>query len=56
MLHLGEMDEQSEAISALARRVAVGQTVTLLCSSACKDESRCHRTLLKELVERALGR
>jgi uncharacterized protein YeaO (DUF488 family) len=34
----------------LARRVAGGETVTLLCSSACTDEARCHRTLLRELL------
>jgi uncharacterized protein YeaO (DUF488 family) len=27
-------------------------TVTLLCS--CRDEGRCHRTLLKRLVEEAI--
>ena len=34
----------------LARRVAAGDTVTLLCSSACTDPARCHRTLLARLV------
>jgi hypothetical protein len=29
------------------------QTLTLLCSSACTDEARCHRTLLRELIESA---
>jgi uncharacterized protein YeaO (DUF488 family) len=29
----------------LARR----QTITLLCS--CQDEARCHRTLLREILE-----
>jgi len=24
--------------------------VTLLCSSACTDEARCHRTILRELL------
>jgi hypothetical protein len=33
-----------------------GVTVTLLCSSACVDEEQCHRTLLKELIERAVSR
>lgn len=37
----------------LARRVAGGETVTLLCSSACTDPSRCHRTLLAKLVAAA---
>ena len=29
--------------------------VTLLCSSACTDPAQCHRTLLKELIERELA-
>jgi uncharacterized protein YeaO (DUF488 family) len=40
---------QQERIKALAQRAAKG-TVTLLCS--CPDERRCHRILLKELVEK----
>jgi uncharacterized protein YeaO (DUF488 family) len=34
----------------LARRSAAGETITLLCSSACTDPSHCHRTLLAGLV------
>lgn len=34
----------------LRARVAAGERVTLLCSSACTDETRCHRTLLRELL------
>jgi uncharacterized protein YeaO (DUF488 family) len=34
----------------LARRAAAGETITLLCSSACTDPARCHRTLLAGLV------
>jgi len=45
-----EMRAQKPAIAALAARVAAGETLTLLCSSACTDETRCHRTLLAELV------
>ena len=37
-------------IRALAARVAGGETVTLLCSSACTDPSHCHRTLLARLI------
>jgi uncharacterized protein YeaO (DUF488 family) len=40
-------------IGELAARVARGETVTLLCSSACERESRCHRSLLAELIEAA---
>jgi hypothetical protein len=37
----------------LARRSAGGETITLLCSSACTDPERCHRTLLAGLLARA---
>jgi uncharacterized protein YeaO (DUF488 family) len=37
----------------LARRVREGDTVTLLCSSACTDPACCHRTLLARLVTTA---
>ena len=40
-------------IRALAARAAAGETLTLLCSSACTDPARCHRTLLARLIERA---
>jgi len=40
----------------LAARVRQGETITLLCSSACVDESRCHRSLLRELIESAVAR
>ena len=40
----------------LAERLQAGETVTLLCSSACVDAARCHRTVLAGLVERAVGR
>jgi uncharacterized protein YeaO (DUF488 family) len=43
-----EMRRHRELIAGLARRSRKGN-VTLLCG--CKDESRCHRSLLKELVE-----
>ena len=51
--YLAEMRGQKEAIAALARRAAAGETITLLCSSACEDPARCHRTLLKGLIEKA---
>jgi len=38
-------------IRELTERVRGGETVTLLCSSACVRESRCHRSLLAELIE-----
>ena len=40
--------ESIEAIAALRER-AVRETVTVICG--CEDESRCHRTLLKEIAE-----
>lgn len=45
-----EMSSKAAAIVELARRAQEGN-VTLLCG--CRDEARCHRSLLKELVERA---
>lgn len=44
--YLAEMKSQRDAIA----RVAALGTVTLLCSSACADPDRCHRTLLRDLV------
>jgi uncharacterized protein YeaO (DUF488 family) len=44
-----------ELIDELADRVRQGKTVTLLCSSACEDESHCHRSLLRQLIEERLS-
>jgi uncharacterized protein YeaO (DUF488 family) len=46
-----EMRAQTDLIKELAKLIAEGKTVTLLCSSACIEESRCHRSLLRELIE-----
>ncbi|HEX6243099.1 MAG TPA: DUF488 family protein [Polyangiales bacterium] len=46
-----EMRAQGFWIHNLAELHARGETVTLLCSSACTDEARCHRSLLRELIE-----
>jgi uncharacterized protein YeaO (DUF488 family) len=51
--YLTEMRSQRDAIAALAKRVAAGETITLLCSAQCERESRCHRSLLKNLIEAA---
>lgn len=51
--YLREMAEQQFLIDGLATRVRGGETLTLLCSSACVDPARCHRTLLEQLVEHA---
>jgi len=50
--YLDEMRGSAQVwrIRALAQRVAAGETVTLLCSSACTDPARCHRTLLARLI------
>jgi uncharacterized protein YeaO (DUF488 family) len=39
-------------VRAVADRVASGESVTLLCSSACTDEAQCHRSVLAELIRR----
>jgi uncharacterized protein YeaO (DUF488 family) len=49
--YLAEMKAQKDEIRALAEKVKAGETVTLLCSSACTDEAHCHRTLLRKLIE-----
>ncbi len=50
--YLQEMEAQHENIAELAEMLREGKKITLLCSSACEDANRCHRTLLKELIER----
>lgn len=54
--YLREMKSQADKIAALAARVQKGETITLLCSSQCVRESRCHRSLLKELIEAQMSR
>ena len=51
--YLREMRDQKQRIADLASRSNSGETITLLCSSACTRESRCHRSLLKELIEQS---
>jgi uncharacterized protein YeaO (DUF488 family) len=48
--------DNKAAIAELARRVDAGETITLLCSSSCVRESRCHRSLLRELIEEAMAK
>ncbi|HYT88098.1 MAG TPA: DUF488 family protein [Gemmataceae bacterium] len=50
-----QADEPRGYIEELAELVAEGKTITLLCSSACTDESHCHRTLLRQLIEERLA-
>ena len=54
--YLAEIKGQREKIEDLAARVRAGATITLLCSSSCADEERCHRSLLRDLIEKAVGR
>jgi uncharacterized protein YeaO (DUF488 family) len=54
--YLAEVRSQTWWIRGLADRVAAGDVVTLLCSSACIDEARCHRTLLRDLIEASLAK
>ena len=42
-------------LSGLVSRIRDGEDVTLVCSSACIDESRCHRTLLRALIVGSLA-
>ena len=49
--YLQEQRENGDRIAKLADRVRAGETITLLCSSACERESRCHRSILRELIE-----
>ena len=49
--YLAEMEGQPGSIAEVAKRVRAGETVTLLCSSACGDEQHCHRSLLAKLIE-----
>lgn len=51
--YLNEMRAQQAAIDELAQRSRSGETITLLCSSACADPSHCHRTLLADLINEA---
>jgi uncharacterized protein YeaO (DUF488 family) len=54
--YLAEMRARGDAITALACRVAAEPGITLLCSSACVDPARCHRTLLAGLLKQRCAR
>jgi len=47
-----EMTRQRFWLEGFAVHLRRGDTITLLCSSACVDAERCHRTLVAELLER----
>lgn len=50
--YLREMEGPGQIwrIRDLGSRIARGETVTLLCSSACVDPAVCHRTVLARLI------
>ena len=54
--YLEEMGKQTFRIRALADRSEAGETITLLCSSACEDPASCHRTLLARLIDETVRR
>ena len=51
--YLAEQKANRALIEEFAARVKGGEQITLICSSACTRESRCHRSLLRELIEAA---
>jgi uncharacterized protein YeaO (DUF488 family) len=53
--YLREMKSHRPEIRELAERVRQGETITLLCSASCLRESRCHRSLLKMLIDQEAG-
>jgi uncharacterized protein YeaO (DUF488 family) len=48
---LAEVKAHRYWIDSFAARVREGGTITLLCSSACEDPARCHRSLVQGLIE-----
>lgn len=54
--YLAEVRKQQALLQHLLERLRRGETITLLCSSACVDEKRCHRSVLKQLLEQMLRR
>jgi uncharacterized protein YeaO (DUF488 family) len=48
-----EMQRQRFWIEGFASRLRAGETMTLLCSSACVDPATCHRTLVARLLDEA---
>ena len=49
-----EMQGAKFWLDGFAKNVARGETLTLLCSSACTDPASCHRTIVKALIEEAV--
>jgi uncharacterized protein YeaO (DUF488 family) len=53
--YVAEMSAARFWIIGFAERVGRGEGLTLLCSSACVDPARCHRTLLASLIQNEAG-
>jgi uncharacterized protein YeaO (DUF488 family) len=53
---LGEMATRRYWIESFAERIRAGETLTLLCSSACTDAAQCHRSLVQQLIEEAAAK
>jgi uncharacterized protein YeaO (DUF488 family) len=53
--YLAEIARQRPRIEELAGKVRAGGMITLLCSKACEEEGRCHRSLLRALIEKAVA-
>jgi uncharacterized protein YeaO (DUF488 family) len=51
--YVAEMRTQGFFIRGLGDKTRRGEALTLLCSSACVDPARCHRTLLARLIDDA---
>lgn len=51
-----EMKRQRYWLEGFAAHLRKGDTITLLCSSACTDPARCHRTIVRSLLEDAARR
>jgi uncharacterized protein YeaO (DUF488 family) len=52
-----EMEGRNFFLDGFAERVRRGETITLLCASSCVDPAKCHRSIVKEMLEaRAKGR
>jgi uncharacterized protein YeaO (DUF488 family) len=48
--YTAEMRPHKDRIAKLAEKLRNGETITLLCSSQCVRESRCHRSLLRQMI------
>lgn len=51
-----EMLRQRYWIEGFAAHLRRGDTITLLCSSACVNPARCHRTIVTSLIEEAAAK